>query len=188
MKTSVVIIIFTLVIFQSCIITNTPGFYSGYKKLKPTEQERIHFIPANQIIPDSNKNLIYAVNAQSVLNSIQKKDTSIIYIWGPRCHSRYCLSLQSVQEECNNRGYNLVVVAEYYDTVRFKHRPQLVNPLISINHKYYKTDYCQKYTRLFTDELRQGKQIPDSCNHYRYLVFNGNNFIRMQNTVEVGSK
>lgn len=187
MKILFAILLIGLFSIQSCIITNTPGFYSGYKKLTSNDQARIQFIPLNQAIPDTNKNLIYAVNAQSVLKSIQNKDTSVVYIWGPRCRSRFCLSLKSVQEECSNKGYNLLVVAEYYDTTSFKQCPQLNNPLISINHKFYKTDYCQKYTSLFTNELRQGKQISDSCSYYRYLMFNGSHFIRMQKTLGEGS-
>jgi hypothetical protein len=35
------------------MITRTPGFYSGYKRLAPSEQQQIHFLPTRQLVPNS---------------------------------------------------------------------------------------------------------------------------------------
>ncbi len=36
-----ILISFTLTFLNSCVITNTPGFYNGYKKLTPEEKSSV---------------------------------------------------------------------------------------------------------------------------------------------------
>lgn len=183
MMKAIVITFITSFLFQGCIITNTPGFHSGYKKLTPEERKQIKFLSANEILPNENSKLIFAINAQSLLRSIQQKDTTLVYVWAPHCHSSGCISLISAQQACDNKGYNLVVVAEYYDIEEFSRQPILKNPLFIINHKYYKTDYCPKYSRLFSADLRQGIKLPDSTKYSRYYMFKGSKFIGARNFI-----
>ncbi|MGI4873331.1 MAG: hypothetical protein ACRYFX_19390 [Janthinobacterium lividum] len=167
-----------VILMQGCSITNTPGFHSGYKKLSSNEQKQIEFIPANNPIPVVDNGTIYAINAESLLNAIQSSDTTLVYIWGPQCHSRVCLPLTSVQAICRKKGYNLFIVSEYYDMGQIPAQGQLKNPLLSINHEVYGTDYCPKYTKLFTSELRRGKRISDDEQNRRYYLFHGRDFVK----------
>jgi len=182
MKISVIALVASF-LFQGCIITNTPGFHSGYKKLTIEERKQIIFLSANEILPNENSKLIFAINAQNLLRLIQQKDTTLVYIWGPHCHSSACISLNSAQQACDNKGYNLLVVAEYYDIEEFSRQPILQNPLFIINHKYYKTDYCPRYSRLFSSDLRQGTKLSDSTKYSRYYLFKGSKFIGARNYI-----
>ena len=168
---------------QGCVITNSPGFHSGYEKLTVSERARIQFVPPNQPLAATNGSLCYAVEANNILNSVHKMDTTLVYTWSPVCHSKVCLPLQNVQAYCTRKGYNLYVVAEYYDVQRMDMQPQLKNPLLVINHKYYHSDYCPRYTKLFDYALRRGQAVPDSAKYFRYYLFSGNTFIRAVRTI-----
>jgi hypothetical protein len=184
MKTIVVIALAALcLLLQGCFITNLPGFYSGYKKLGPAEQERIRFIPSGQPIPSASGNLIYAVNGQSLLRTLPPQDTTLVYLWSPHCHSPNCASLQSVQDICTRKGYQLYVVAEYYDMASINLQPKLAKPLLAVNQQFYKTDYCQKYARLFQADLAQGARVPDSLKYARFYLLAGSRFVRAVNAL-----
>src|ERR1043165_8330213 len=71
------------ILFQGCVIVNTPGFHSGYKKLPSAEQAKIQFVPPNQAIPAANGRTIYAVGAQSLLTAMQRNDSTLVYVWSP---------------------------------------------------------------------------------------------------------
>lgn len=185
MKASSTAIISVALLAQSCAITNSPGFHSGYKKLPAMEQEKIRFIPANQAIPEASGRLIYAVNARSLLNAMQPGDSTLVYVWSPYCHGSNCASLQSVQDICRQKGYQLYVVAEYFaDMEQINLQPTLDKPLLAINHQVYKSDYCPKYTRLFEAELRQGAQLPDSLQYARFYLFKGSHFVKAIDTLQ----
>jgi hypothetical protein len=178
-------IIGAALLLQGCVIANTPGFYSGYKKLPATEQEKIRFIPANQPIPEASGRMLYAVNAQSLLNAIQQSDSTLVYTWAPHCHNSSCASLQSVQDICRQKGYQFYAVAEYFaDMEQINLQPTLDKPLLAINYQVYKTDYCPKYTNLFKADLRQGQQLPDSLQNARFYLFKGRHFIKAINTLQ----
>ncbi|MBO2007947.1 hypothetical protein [Hymenobacter negativus] len=184
MKASLLAVICVALLTQACTITNSPGFHSGYKKLPAAEREKIRFIPANQAIPVANGRLIYAVNARSLLNAMPPGDSTLVYVWAPHCHGSNCASLQSVQDICRHKGYQLYVVAEYFaDMAQIKLQPTLDKPLLAINYPVYKSDYCPKYTSLFETELRQGQPLPDSVKYARFYLFKGSHFVKAINTL-----
>jgi hypothetical protein len=185
MKTYLAISIWFSLLLQGCVIASAPGFHSGYKKLPTTEQEKIRFIPANQAIPAASGRLIYAVNAGSLLNAMQPNDSTLVYVWAPHCHGSNCASLQSVQDVCRQKGYQLFVVAEYFaDMAQINLQPTLNQPLLAINHQVYKSDYCPRYTNLFEAELRQGQSLPDSVKYARFYLFKGRHFARAIDKLE----
>ncbi len=174
-------------LLSGCLITRTPGFYSGYKRLTPAEQTQIQFVPPDSTIPALGDRAIYAVAARSLLQAMHSADTTLVYLWGPRCHSQVCASLQSVQAICHQRGYRLYVVAEYYDMAQISLQPPLQNPLLAVNQRFYQTDYCNKYTQLFSAELRRGAPLPDSTRYARYYLFEGDRFVRAMNMLAAAS-
>lgn len=180
MKTLLAAVV-VLALLPGCIITNTPGFYSGYKKLAPADQERIRFVAAGQPIPAASGRLIYAVTGQSLLQALPPHDTTLVYVWGPRCHGQSCASLLSVQDLCTRKSYQLRVVAEYYDMEQINLQPPLAQPLLAVNQQAYKTDYCNKYTQRFVADLTQGAQLPDSLKYARYYMMAGGRLVRAIN-------
>ena len=177
--------IWSALLAQGCAITNSPGFHSGYKKLPATEREKIRFIPANQAIPAAGGRLIYAVNAGSLLNAMQPSDSTLVYVWAPHCHGNNCASIQSVQDICHQKGYQLYVVAEYFaDMEQINLQPTLDKPLLAINYPVYKSDYCPKYTSLFEAELRQEQPLPEHLKYARFFLFKGRQFVKAIDTLQ----
>ncbi len=170
---------------QSCLSIKAPSLHSGYNKLSFSQKEQIVFVPAGQMIPDTNKHIIYAVTAQSVLNSIQHIDSTVVYNWSPRCRGENCVSLISAQQACNKKGYNLFVVAAYYDMEEFnRQKTLLTNPLLTVHHEYYETDFYRKNIRLFNDDLLRGLVLPDSVKYARYYLFHKNKFVAAMNNIQ----
>lgn len=177
MKTCTTILLLALLL-QGCISIKSPSLDSGYNKLSSAEQGQVVFLSANQQIPDTGKHLIYAVNAQNIFNTIKDTDTTVVYVWSPHCRGENCVSLRVTQQACNKKGYNLLVVAEVYDMAAFnRQKILLANPLLSINHKHYGTDFNLKYPKLFKKELLQGATLPDSTQYGRYYLFCKNKFV-----------
>ncbi|MDO7846808.1 hypothetical protein Q5H92_10605 [Hymenobacter sp. M29] len=171
-------------LLPGCVITHSPGFHSGYRRLPAAEQEKIRFLPAHAPWPATADGYLYAVTAQSLLQALPVGETTLVYLWAPHCHGRGCASLQGVEADCRRQGYRFQAVAEYYaDLAQIKLQPPLQRPLLAINHPYYRSDYCQKYARLFQAELRQGQPLPDSLEHARYYVFQGRTFVRALNAL-----
>lgn len=179
--TSILVLLFN----SGCIITNTPGFYSGFKKIKEPFKSSVQFINNGDKVPMKNDGkTLYAISGQSLLNSIRNEDTTLLYFWSPLCHSSICISIQSAQEYCDNKNINLIVIPEYYDTLAFDRLADNINTKIfMINHKYYKTDYCPKYTRLFIEDLDKEKLLNKKEKYNRFYVFKGNTLIEARDNI-----
>ena len=174
MKKNLFILIFCFIL-QGCFITNTPGFYSGFSKLTPVEKEIIIFTePDFKICKLDKDSFVYAINGKQLLECVKLKDSAIVYLWSPNCHGDKCYSLNLVQEYCTKNNYSLFVIAEYYDIKKINLQKQYLNtsPMFSINEKYYKTHYCNKYFKLFLTDLLVNKIINKKDMYNNYFIFN----------------
>jgi hypothetical protein len=170
-----------LPIFTGCFITNTPGFYSGYKKLDAESKKSIIFPPDDMNICNlENDNKIYAITANRLLDCLKKSDSSIVYRWSPDCKSKACISLSAAQNYCDKINYKLFLVTEYYDLEKTFNQNTTTLPMFSVNHTYYKTDYCNKYMRLFTDELIKNKLLSQEEVSGRFYVFQNDKLIKIK--------
>jgi len=108
------LIIITSLLFSGCFITNTPGFYSGYKKLNEQQKNKIEFTQKKQNdIQDTAK--IYAITGIQLLEMLKKNDSTVVYLFGPNCASKNCISIQYANKLCVAKNYKLIVIIEYYD-------------------------------------------------------------------------
>jgi hypothetical protein len=151
-----IIYIIVSIFFSSCIITNTPGFYSGYSKLTEQEKNNIVFTEPDLDISNlQNDGKIYAISGTQLKNCILKEQKSLVYFWDPYCHSQKCYSVDLMQEFCEKNGLALFVISEYYDSEKMKVDVLKLKqyPMFSINEKYYKTRYCNRYYTLFVKDL-----------------------------------
>jgi hypothetical protein len=157
---------------ESCIITKTPGFYSGYKRLDVATQKSIVFMDKESdfLIKRPHDTLIYAINGKQLLHHLKNRDTTLVYFFSPNCGSNVCVPISSMANFCAERGYGLFVIIEYYDDLAIT-RSSNANrvPLYAINHMYYKTDYCNKYIKMFYKDLLGVAKMSGSG---RYLLFN----------------
>lgn len=173
-----------LSLFNSCVIVNTPGFYSGYKKLPDNEKAQVLFADyQDPVCNKANDKKIYAITGVQLLQCLQANDTSVVYIWSPNCHSDVCITLNAAQYFCNKNGYKLYVVMQYYDFQMLNKQRTDGQAVYTINHKFYGTDYCNKYVRLFTkDIIGDTKQNKDD-KYNRFLFFKKNKLIFTRNSL-----
>ena len=179
-----IILSILLCTLSSCVILNTPGFYSGYKKLSPAEKSQIIFAsPEQNVCGLPNDKKLYSITAAQLLNCLRSNDTSLVYFWSPNCHSEVCISLPTAQHYCNRHNYKLYVVAQYYDFE--KTNPQNTNPLpiFTANHKHYGTDYCNAYNNRFLKELRTDANLPKDDRYDRFYFFKSERLIFTKNSI-----
>lgn len=163
---------FTL--FNSCIITNTPGFYSGYKRLSADYKNKILIINDADSLQVSNDSITYAITAKHLMQLLKKSPKSIVYFWSPNCSGNACIPITSFQNYCMSNGYNPIIITEYYDFNMLS--IQGVNPssVFAINHWHYGTDYCNTYVRRFKESLFKLFNTELNKNSYSsYLYYNG---------------
>lgn len=177
MKNYTLVLLITIItlLFSGCFITNTPGFYSGYKKLSEQEKNAIIFSEKGQLdIGDTTK--IYAITGTQLSELLKKNDSTIVYFFGPNCSSKNCISIKYANKLCEDKNYQLIVVLEYYNFEVFA--AQHINNfnVYAINHQFYKTDYVQKYVRLFKDDLLSNFKLEKDNSYCRYLIFNEDRF------------
>ncbi len=167
-----------LFLSAGCFITNTPGFYSGYKKINSDQKQNIVFAEDGLDVCNlKNDKKIYAITANHLLNCLQNNDSTIVYFWEPNCSSKSCVLLDAAQNYCDRNNYNLYVITEYYDLEKIDAQNNAALSLFSINHQYYKTDYCNKYVKLFSRELTKSRKISKEEDYFRYYVFNKDSLI-----------
>ncbi len=77
---------------------------------------------------------------------------------------------------CEAKNYKLIVIIGYYNFEVFA--AQHINNFNSfaINHLYYKTDYVDKYARLFKTDLLGNYQLSKEKAYCGFLIFNNDKF------------
>jgi len=172
-----------VIALNGCIITNTPGFYNGYKKLTPTEKEKVVFLDDNSSIQNlTNEGQIVAINGKQLLTYAKELDSLLIYRWGPHCSAETCILISSCQEYCNSKNYELVVVAEYYDMEIMEGQNTADLPIFIPNHKYYGKYYANSLNKKFMGDLLTDKnQVHDSVSGRYILLSRGEMVKQMKN-------
>lgn len=169
-----IVYIIIVIFFSSCIITTIPGFYSGYSELSEQEKNNIVFTePDFDICNLQNDGKIYAINGTQLRNCILKEPKSLVYIWSPNCQSENCYSVDLVQEFCEKNGFAFFLISEYYDIEKLKIDKSKLKqyPMFSINEKYYKTRYCNRYSTLFVKDLLSDQIFKRDYKFSRYFIF-----------------
>lgn len=98
---------------------------------------------------------VVVVNGIELSACLSDKSECIVYLWAPRCQGVYCYSLNELQKECDRRGLELFVVAEYYDGKLMDQDYGLSRPIFGIDTKYYQSDLTNRYVSLFLEDLTQ---------------------------------
>jgi hypothetical protein len=145
----IVSLIMVINLFNSCIITRTPGFYSGYKRLSIEYKSKITFLKTNDSIPKLNDSITYAITAENLENIVKKNSPCVVYFWSPNCSGTSCISFNSFINFCKTNNYNSIIVSEYYDFNQLALQGVKFGNVYSINHKHYQTDYCNSYMHRF---------------------------------------
>lgn len=101
---------------------------------------------------------------------------SVIYSWSPNCGSSSCIPLFRAQKICDEQDIKLYVLLEYYDAQALEFQGQIRNPILAMNHKHYKSNFANKVGKRFRQDLLN-QPIKDTLSWYRFLYFEGGNFI-----------
>jgi len=173
------LISFISVLLYGCIITRTPGFYTGYNSLNENDKENIVFINNDSSICKLNDHdKIFAVTGKQLRECLKNNDTSIVYIWAPDCHGQSCILVSACQQYCSSKNYKLYVVAEYYSIKKMQLQNVCDFPMLIANQRYYKKEYVDKLYRQFNKDLTDGEILKNEIQYYRFLVFKGDKFIK----------
>lgn len=188
MKKSLLLLLASPVL-AGCFITNSPGFYSGYKKLDADERQSVVVTgAASPVCSIENDRRIYAINGAQLLTCLKDNDTSVVYFWSPNCHSDVCISTSAAQYYCDKRKYKLYVVAEYYDLPKMKQQNTNAAPMYSINSRFYGTDYCNKYTARFAKELAGRTRLSKNDLFNRFFFFKGDQLVHTASYIDQRDK
>ena len=168
-----------LLLLSSCIITNTPGFYTGYNRLSDNDKKTIVFVDKDSSINNFvNNEKIYAITGKQLRLCLTKNDTSIVYFWGPNCSSKSCISIAACQNYCTSKNYNLYVVADYYDIQKMQNQNVSNFPMLIANEQYYNKKYANSLNKRFTDDLLNGVNLNKEEQYNRFLYFKGDKLIK----------
>lgn len=148
--------ILVLLACNSCSIQgNVRGLYSDYAKTKTSNPELLVKFPGSSIceIRNSDTPKVYVINASALKECLKSRDKAIVYIWSSRCPSKFCYSLNLVQQRCDAKGVELFIVAEYYDDELMSFKYRIDHPILGIDTEYYKTNFTSKYMSRFLMDL-----------------------------------
>ncbi len=134
---------------SSCFITNTPGFYSGYKRLTQDQKSRVIIVNDKESLPTLIDSNVYAITATHLADLVKKQTPCIIYFWKPFCQGTACIPVLKFQQFCKTNGYNSIIVVEYFDFEELAIQGIKYSEVFAINHWHYGTDFCQSYLKKF---------------------------------------
>ncbi len=175
----VVISSFFPLLLSSCIITNTPGFYTGYNRLSDNDKNKIIFVDKDSsICTFVNINKIYAITGKQLRSCLMKNDTSIVYFWGPNCSSKSCISITACQSYCTSKNYNLYVVADYYDIQKMQNQNVSNYPMLIANQQYYNKKYLNSLNKRFKNDLLNSVNLNKEDQYNRFLFFKGDKLLK----------
>ena len=173
-----------LLMLSSCIITNTPGFYTGYNRLSDNDKKKIIFVDKDSSICNFvNNDKIYAITGKQLRSCLMKNDTSIVYFWGPNCSSKSCISIAACQNYCTSKNYSLYVVADYYEIEKMQNQNVSNFPMLIANQQYYNKTYANSLNKRFTDDLLNGVNLNKEEQYNRFLLFKGDKLIKSKSNM-----
>ncbi|MFN5884288.1 MAG: hypothetical protein ACK445_03020 [Bacteroidota bacterium] len=108
-------------------------------------------------------------NGNDVKQHITKYQHAIVYIWSPKCKSKYCESWDLLQQKFSKASVELVVVAEYYDCSRMLHSNKLERPIVGIDTKYYQSNFTRTYIKRFLKDLMVDKHTAQKAGRFFYF-------------------
>lgn len=162
----------------------TQGLTSYYKKSKKTCGELFASPGINQQVCDTtHTNKLVIGNGKTLRQCITGQPKTLVYLWSPKCKSKYCVSLDLLQQQCHADSVALIVVAEYYDCRLMQRTYQLKHPIVGIDIKHYKSNLTSTYIQRFLCDLTQVKAFPKGQG--RYFYFENGRFVR--NVKEINS-
>ena len=150
------------------------GLYSYYSKTR-SEDPQLLIVPDASIslcqINKSDTPRIIIINGGRLKECIKTNTKAVVYLWAPKCRSKFCYPLDFLQQKCDTKGVALYVVAEYYDTQLMQVNYKISKPISGIDVEYYKSDKTSKYVSKFIYDLTSGSDLPGRLIYFEDGVF-----------------
>lgn len=130
----------------------------------------------------TNDNKVHLINGRDLKKCLNNANKSLVYIWSPKCSSRVCIPLETVQQYAITHNLELFIAAEYYDIEMMNKIYKTKKPLYGIDTEYYQSNVTKKYLSRFLTDL----SVPDTITD-RYLFFEGKNYSHSQSELDLRS-
>lgn len=180
MKKLLFILLLCLSITSCGVITingTFQGLYSYYKTTNNSNPELFEFYTDNIKSYKQNKtNKVLIINDIHLAKEIKSTPKVLVYKWSPKCKSQFCPSLNLLQQNCEAKGIELYIVAEYYDVAMMQKNYIIKRQLLAIDTKYYKSNLTGIYTKRFYNQLTNNNYNNQSSN--RFFYFENGTFIK----------
>lgn len=145
------LLIISLFALQACTLY---GFTNDYKKL--SESEKATVIPLKSF-DETDSEHIYKINGVQLKSELKKHAKSMVYVFTNGCKSKYCLPMSNYEQYAKEHDYKLFLVMNGFGSVNetTKQRSEVfTEPLFAIDSDFYKTNIRNRYTNIFTNDLR----------------------------------
>lgn len=173
-----ILLLACMFMFLSCVKVSFQSLYSYYSTTQKANPKLFLKTSNTDTICNKANNpeeKIVVINGFDLKKCLLNYKKTIVYIWGPNCNSDVCVPLQIIQKKCLEKGYNLFVVAEYYDLEKMQYHYDLNNNIYGVDVEYYKTSLTDKYISKFLKDLDVSLEKND---YNRFLDFESDKFIK----------
>ena len=175
MKKSAFLWVIILMFCTACTIKGSfQGLYSYYSRTKSQDPQLLIFPDTSTSLCEISKSDapgILVTNGSRLKECIKTNNKAIVYLWAPKCKSKFCYPLHFLQQKCDTKGITLYVVAEYYDTQLMQINYKINKPICGIDVEYYKSDRTSKYLSKFIYDLTSGSHLPGRLIYFEDGVF-----------------
>ncbi len=169
------VIFFILCLFFGCTIKGSfQGLYSYYNKTRTSQPGLFASDSAiceleNQVAPK-----VYIIKGIDLAKCLKEQEKAFVYIWAPKCKSKYCYPINFIQQKADSSGAELFIVAEYFDSELMNIRYNIERPIFGPDIEYYKSNKTAKYL----PELLADIGVPKmNISNGRILLFENGSFV-----------
>lgn len=141
------LVFFLFFAITSCSIY---GITNDYGKLNNKQKEIIHPLTDFKSAKENN---IYEINGLQLKEELKKNDRSVVVLFANGCNSKRCIPLSGYRLFSEKVKAKLYLVMVGYDNLDKTLEQNIGLPLFSIDNKYYKTIFKEKYIDKFILDL-----------------------------------
>lgn len=134
---------------SSCI--QVRGLRDDYKHL--TDKERQVILPFKNGLEPNRENA-YTLNAETLLQELQKHDKAMVYVFAWGCSSDACLPLTIYENYAKQNGYKIFFVLTSYLDLGEAMKEPVNEPIYIIDSNYYGHKWFRQYVGHFKNELK----------------------------------
>jgi hypothetical protein len=167
-----------VIILMSCTACSIRGSFQGlYSYYSKTNSQN----PQLLVIPDTSTPLceinksdmprIYVIKGSKLKECIITNDKAVVYLWAPKCKSKFCYPLNFLQQRCDLKGVTLYIVAEYYDAELMQINYKISKPISGIDVGYYNSNRTSKYLSKFIYDLTSRSDMAGRFIYFEDGVF-----------------